>query len=132
MIIPVFVPMYAQIQEAPRTHIIIRDPRAFEFEDRFDWSKNGPIDLIEELISRRRKGIQNFHIASYRKGWIKQEDIPRLRALVGSKEPCSELWYPISSHIGSHGTTVGAIAVEMIQAYESGGFPRWLKDLDER
>jgi hypothetical protein len=97
-----------------------------ELSDPFDWQNKGPIELIGYLRSGYKKGgINIFNVSAYRIGWIRRDDLPKLKALVHSTTPCLALQDPLSSFIDPRGATVGAVAQEMIDSYESGGFPTW-------
>jgi len=100
-----------------------------EFSNAFDWQNKGPIEFIDHLKSSFRKGAVNvFYVGGYHIGWITPNDIPKLRALTSSTEACVALCDPASSQWIPQGSTVGAIADQMIQAYQEGGFPTWNKD----
>lgn len=93
--------------------------------DDFDWQNKGPLDLIEFLkAAYNDRQIPIYTVWSYHRGWIKESDIPALRALLESKQPCAALQNPIQSYI-PNGSTVGVVAKELIDGFDSGGFPTW-------
>lgn len=94
-------------------------------EDNFDWQNKGPLDLIEFLKAEyNNRQIPIYTVWSYHRGWIKESDIPALRALLESKQPCAALQNPVQSYISS-GSTVGVVAKQLIDGFDSGGFPTW-------
>ncbi len=94
-------------------------------KDDFAWQDKGPLDLIDFLKAEYNdRQIPIYTVWSYHRSWIKESDIPALRALLKSKQPCAALQNPLRSSI-PNGSTVGVVAKELIDGFESGGFPTW-------
>jgi len=96
-----------------------------KFVDNFAWEDKGPLDLIDFLKAEYKiRQVPIYKVWSYHRGWIKESDIPALKALLESKVPCTALQNPLRSSIPP-GSTVGIVAKELIDGFESGGFPAW-------
>ena len=94
-------------------------------KDDFAWQDKGPLEFIDFLKAEFKNGqISMYTVWSYHRGWIKESDIPALQALLKSKEPCAALQNPLRSSLPPGGT-VGIVAKELINGFESGGFPTW-------
>jgi hypothetical protein len=94
----------------------------------FDFQSKGPIDLIEFLKKEFRPGGMNFITMScYHLAWVQKEDLPALKRLLGSKERCAAVVASVDSNIPWDGTNVGDLAQELLNSYNSGGFPQSLE-----
>jgi len=97
--------------------------------DNFDWQHKGPLEFIDHLKRHLESNtIPIYTVWSYHRGWIQESDLPALRALLDSTEPCAALKSPLSSYISPKGSTVGVVAKELIAGFKAGGFPTWNAD----
>ena len=127
MILGVLFFQEPQVSKPPRHHQVV-EIFGSDFSDPFDWQKKGPIDLITHLRAAYKKDGPNlFHVSGYHIGWIRKEDLPQIEAVVHSTDPCLALQDPYSSHLDFKGSTVGAVATELLDSFKSGGFPTWNK-----
>ena len=128
MTLGILVALGAASVTAGRTHEqiwLIPEAKA-RVSDDFDWQTRGPLDFIDHLkLKLRANTIPTYTIWSYHRGWLQKSDLPALEALVDSSEPCAALRSPLSSRISPKGSTVGAVAKELIEGFQSGGFPTW-------
>ena len=94
-------------------------------KDDFAWQDKGPLEFIDFLKAEfKNRRIAMYTVWSYHRGWIRKSDIPALRALLESKEPCAALQSPLRSSL-QNSSTVGIVAKQLIEGFESGGFPAW-------
>ena len=95
---------------------------------RFDWQVKSPVEfLVSEQEHGIRAGLSGgvFSVAGRHEGWIREEDIPALFALLDSQTPCASVNRSISSYI-ELGSTVGHEAGVLIMAFREGSYPFFL------
>jgi hypothetical protein len=104
-------------------------------ETRFDFSNRGPLEFLEFLKSlhwpEAMKATRGFKLACIHKGWIREEDIPGLLALMESEEPCGGVAMSISSHSAPGPSTVGNEAAYLVMGYRKGEYPPSLESTSQ-
>jgi hypothetical protein len=97
----------------------------------FDWQAGSPVEFLEFLVREQEHGVRAglsggvFSVAGRHEGWIREEDIPALFALLDSQTPCASVKRSISSYI-ELGSTVGHEAGVLIMAFREGNYPFFL------
>ena len=61
------------------------------YGDTFDWKNLGPIDFLEVLKNNQNEECPTYSIQGTHSDWVKKEHIPKLIALLDSKEPCANV-----------------------------------------
>ena len=96
---------------------------AKQFGDTFLWQERGPLDFLA-LLRKRVKGPTVFYTVHGRHvGWLQESDIPRLIALLDSREPCLHVIMSISSYLPRTPSFVGQEALFMIEGFRRGEYP---------
>ncbi len=117
LLLPVAVPQEVGVG---RCHIVVRDlDGAVPIRDAFNWQRQGPIDLLEEL-----KVTENwFTISGTHYDWLRDSDVRTLFHLVTSDESCAYTVDVASSHLPSGRSTVGNEAAFLLEGYIFGYYP---------
>lgn len=92
----------------------------------FDWERKTPADFLDVLrrhaklpdLLRTYAGVDAAH-----PGWVKEEHLPGLVALVSSKERCAHIATPEARKLPEERSFVGQEALVMIQAFRDGTYP---------
>ena len=92
----------------------------------FDWQQKSPSDFLDVLRSQAKQpelvgtfaGVDAAH-----DGWVKEEHLPALVALVDSKERCAHIATPMAQKLPETRSFVGQEALVMIQAFREGTYP---------
>jgi hypothetical protein len=92
----------------------------------FDWQRKTPADFLDVL--RRHAKLPDL-LSTYagvdaaHAGWVKEEHLPVLVALLDSKERCAHIATPHATRLPETVSFVGQEAVVMIQAFRDGTYP---------
>ena len=111
--------------EAPRTRAPSHDcslpsPSKKDFRDSFDWNRCSPKDFLSFL----QKYDENWYsVMGDHSGWVKEQDLPGLFALLDSTAPCANVSSGYSSFIDWQKSTVGNEAAWLIQSFRVGKYP---------
>jgi hypothetical protein len=92
----------------------------------FDWHRKTPADFLD-LLRRQAKLpelVGTFaSVDAPHAGWVKEEHLPALVALVDSKERCAHIATPAAIVLPAKRSFVGQEALVMIQALREGTYP---------
>jgi hypothetical protein len=92
----------------------------------FDWQRKTPADFLDVLrrhaklpdLLQTYAGVDAAHA-----GWVKEEHLPGLVALLSSKEKCAHIATPEARKLPEGRSFVGQEALVMIQAFRDGTYP---------
>jgi hypothetical protein len=92
----------------------------------FDWQRKAPADFLDVL--RRHAKLPDLMgtfagVDAAHAGWVKEEHLPALVALVSSKERCAHIATPEAKRLPETLSSVGQEALVMIQAFRDGTYP---------
>ncbi len=108
-----------------------------------NWQPKGPIEFLKSLQrNAKAPGENNPHrfpcyvIEGTHRGWIQENDIPQLLAMMDSEEACQAVMKSISSLIPLENSTVGTEAAHLVLSFKAevenssyGGYPVMLHSL---
>ena len=92
----------------------------------FDWKNKTPADFLDLLRAQAKlpELIGTFaSVDAAHAGWVKEEHLPALVALVDSKERCAHIATPEATTLPETRSFVGQEALVMIQAFRDGTYP---------
>jgi hypothetical protein len=115
-----------QPQHDGRAHLVDNPERADpgSFGDTFPWQEAGPLEFLALLTSRAERGDDFYTVVGRHVGWIVESDIPKLIALVGSKEPCAHVVQATANSVPFDTKSfVGQEVIFLLEGYRVGYFP---------
>jgi hypothetical protein len=136
-----FLDLYARVDRAvtrlrggaikeDRRHEVVWLPRSDgdDWSLEVEWQAQSPSEFMADLLDRARfHGYCVVILYGYHRNWIKESDTAVIREWVGSDLPCPRIIGPWSSDFYPDGRfiTLGRIAEQLLEGYETGGFPAW-------
>jgi hypothetical protein len=92
----------------------------------FDWKKQTPSEFLDVLREQAKQPDLIGTFASVEvphDGWVKEEHLSGLVALVDSKQRCAHIVTPHAKRLPEALSFVGQEALVMIQAFRDGTYP---------
>ena len=98
---------------------------AKEQGDVFDWQNEGPLAFIEFLKQYKKASneARAYTVYGFHRGWLTEDDMPRLIDLLDSEKNCAAVNSIFSSALPQQSSTIGREAAFLIEGFRSGKYP---------